>query len=135
MFFKLRSLLHQLVNVFLWTEKYTMFGTCDIYYKIYTWLMFTFLGWEIRMVGKLFADHKLESCYCIPGDASRIAGTWCGICHYCMIKWIYLWSRDTNWKLSFYYISYPTSLTNSLTNCSIPVIDSLISLQTLLIPC
>jgi hypothetical protein len=38
------------------------------------------------MAGKLFADHKLESCYCIHGDASRIAGKWCGLCHYYMME-------------------------------------------------
>jgi len=48
-------------------------------------LMFIFLGWEIRMAGKLFADHKLESCYCIYGYASRIAGTWFGL--YVIVTW------------------------------------------------
>lgn len=28
----------------------------------------------IRMVVKLFVDHKLELCYCIHGDILRIAG-------------------------------------------------------------
>ena len=75
-------------------------------------LMFTFLGWEIRMAGKLFADHKLESCYCIHGDASRIAGTWCGLCHYYMVEVILLiWSKGTGCMLSFYYI-YSASLTD-----------------------
>jgi len=57
--------------------------------------MFAFLGRYTRMVGKLCVDHKLESCYCIHGDASRIAGNiWyglIGLCHHYMMKMIDLY--------------------------------------------
>jgi len=51
-----------------------IFYTHFLFTFLITWLMFVFLDRYNRMVGKLCVDHKLESCYCIHGDASRIAG-------------------------------------------------------------
>jgi hypothetical protein len=101
---------------YLCTEWYTVLAQMSSI-KTHTWLMFTFLGRYIRMVGKLFADHKLESCYCIHGDPSRIAGTLYGLCHYYMVEIILLiWSEDINWMLSFYCITSSTLLTDILAN-------------------